>query len=221
MIAFVAALSLLLFLGTWQLKRGLDKSRIEARLATQSNQYTWVSQKPETWEVLEHTLVEIQGSLVEDKIFLLANRVHRGQVGHEVLQPFRLGDGSYLMVNRGWTNQSTEVEGLSSEINTDSIKLRGDYYIPQPGFTLGEANSDELWPRVIQYFELSNLALASGYELEPGMVVLEENGPISLTRIWKPTVVDSSRHFGYAFQWWGLAVTLMVFGFIWRKQRNT
>ena len=220
---FLVGLALLLTLGAWQLTRGLEKKDLETKLAERGGQYTLIDSKPETWRGIDHQLVELEGEWILDKYFLLANRVHQGQVGYEVYQPFRLTDDSYIMVNRGWVSQQESKALVGESVGDGKHQIKGHLYIPQAGFTLGPAmmNEDKIghhWPKVMQYFDQAAISEALSYNVSSPVLVVDEASPASLVRIYQPTVMGSNRHFGYAFQWWALALTLVVFGLIWRNQ---
>ncbi len=108
----------------------------------------------------------------------------------------------------------------------DRVTVKGQLTIPETGFTLGPAFTDQsAWPRRIQYFDRAGLAQALGFDLAPAVLVIAPGESQALTRIWKPYTMNATRHIGYAAQWWGLAVTLIVFGIIWlkssRKQQSS
>jgi len=218
---FFVALALLLFLGAWQANRGLQKKALENTLAHRNPQYTEISRKPETWETLDQQLVTLNGQWRLDKSLLMDNRVHKSRLGYEIYTPFELKqDGAIVLVNRGWLSveQSRRAENFIYQGLGEST-VSGHLYFPEPGFTLGEATTARnSWPKVIQYFDQSQLSEALGEKISPAVLVLDREDPMSLTPIWKPYAMNAHRHFGYAVQWWGLALTLLVFGAIWRKQ---
>src|SRR5690606_10585179 len=53
--------------------------------------------RADTW-----TPVELTGEYLVEETLLVRNRPRDGVTGFEVLVPFRLGDGTVLIVNRGW-----------------------------------------------------------------------------------------------------------------------
>jgi len=166
------------------------------------------------------------------------------------------GDDTVMLVNLGWstdvqtlpgTGMSTGADGNitgghgdpplrnagdgtdGNAVGTgaaDRVTVRGQLTLPETGFTLGPAFTDQsAWPRRIQYFDRAGLAQALGFDLAPAVLVIAPGESQALTRIWKPYTMSATRHIGYAAQWWGLAVTLIVFGIIWlkssRKQQSS
>ncbi len=218
-VLFLAGLLLLLSLGGWQWRRGVEKAAVEAVLEDAvGGDYITFNHAPANWRRVAYRPVRLRGRWLGQKHFLLANRVHRGRAGHEVFTPFQLaGDGAVLLVNRGWVGADDEIsDGVGDEVG-------GQLYLPEKGFTLGAAyvppSTDQPpWPKVIQYFDAPALSAVLGVELQPAVVALDANHPGGFVRIWRGLAMTSTRHFGYAVQWWGLAATLLVFGVIWRRR---
>ena len=226
-IMFFASLSLLLALGGWQWRRGLDKAAIEA-VENSSNQIAApiiVAHRPPDWAALAYRQVQLQGAWL-GRDFLLANRVYRAQAGYEVFGAFQLADRSVLLVNRGWVADPADVS------RPTSTQVSGQLYLPQRGFTLGAAITDtKTWPRITQYLDLPAMsaALAPSLDmpldmpldtppdinLQPAVIVIAVDHPDALIRIWRAVSMTASRHYAYAVQWWGLAAVLSVFGYIW------
>ena len=115
-VVFFLSLSLLLSLGGWQWHRGLEKAAIEKLIGPQKNspknqsaknQYTTIDRAPPNWSALAYRQVRLEGGWRTGRVFLLANRTHRGRLGYEVFSPFQLaGDGATLLVNRGWVERA-------------------------------------------------------------------------------------------------------------------
>ena len=227
-VVFFLSLSLLLALGGWQCHRGFEKAAIEKLLERSANQYITVDRAPPNWSALAYRRVRLAGNWIDDKHFLLANRVHRGQVGHEVFSAFRLADDdSVMLINRGWVgrdfwNENSAIDVFQKNLNTERqnpLAIRGQLYVPQRGFTLGAAyRAQEGWPKVIQYLDVAEMETPLGIALQPAALALDSNHPAVFTSIWRAGAMSATRHFAYAAQWWGLALTLIVFGVIWRRQ---
>lgn len=219
---FFSALLLLLMLGGWQLSRGFEKVAIETRVSNKQESLLTIDRAPSGWDDLMYRQVRLQGIWRAEHTFLMANRIYRGSVGYEVFSPFQLEDQSTLLINRGWIADHDTLVGdaLASESQTP-VEIFGQLYPPKKGFTLGAAihsSNTVKWPMTAQYFDLAALSSALGVTLQPVALVLPPNHPETYQRIWQAYTMNSTRHFGYAAQWWGLAATLIVFGIIWRRQ---
>ena len=222
-IVFFLSLSLLLTLGGWQWRRGLEKAAVETLLARSSDQYITIDRAPPNWSGLAYRRVRLQGRWLPDRVFLLANRIHRGQPGYEVFSPFELaGDDATLLVNRGWIESAAALQtNPSAQAETAQAEATGQLYLPKKGFTLGRAYDPDAapqWPKVIQYLDAPALSAALGTALQPAALALDSDHPGVYARIWQAYAMNATRHYAYAAQWWGLAATLLVFGFIWRRQ---
>lgn len=231
-VVFFLSLSLLLSLGGWQWRRGLEKAAIEKLLEDSDNeygrQYITLDRAPPNWSELAYRQVRLEGGWRAGRGFLLANRIHRGRPGYEVFSPFRLaGDGATLLVNRGWIDRAgaSATNTLTTDL-PDHAGIKGQLYLPKKGFTLGPAYNEQpddppAWPKVIQYFDGAALSAALGTALQPAALALDADHPGAFARIWQAYTMTATRHYAYAAQWWGLAVTLVVFGMIWRRQSTS
>lgn len=231
---FFMSLLLLLSLGGWQWRRGAEKAAIETLLEETSpdgrrdqhtTQYITLDRAPPNWSEMAYRQVRLEGRWLGARIFLLDNRIHRGRAGYEVFSPFQLaGDRATLLVNRGWVEraEASAIDALTAGL-PGMAAPGGRLYLPKKGFTLGPAyiGSPRAQPgqsKVIQYFDAPALSAALGTALQPAVVALDPGHPGAFAPIWRAHVMTSTRHFGYAVQWWGLAATLMVFGVIWRRR---
>ena len=212
---YFLSLTLLCALGGWQMLRGMEKVRIESRIAESDGVVEHLDHRPQDWDSLAYRQVGLQGEWL-DRMFLLDNRIHQGRAGYELFAPLMLGDQALVMVNLGWLSRTDLEADLPPFEQLDgSASITGQLYLPQKGFTLGPPSHDDLsWPRVIQYLDFEYFSDSLGKGVEPAVLVAD-NANLGTVGIWQPMAMDSSRHFGYAVQWWGLAAVLVVFGFIW------
>ena len=222
---FFLCLLLLLSLGGWQWRRGVEKAAIEALLDDAPNHYITLARAPPNWSALAYREVRLQGEWRSPApLFLLANRIHRGRPGYEVFSVFQLAaDNATLLVNRGWIALADATAHSLRAAPTHPPAVTGQLYLPQTGFVLGPAHRQPpgeppAQPIVIQYVDIDALSPLAGGDLQPAVVALDTAHPAAFERIWQPYTLTKARHFGYAVQWWGLAATLLVFGFIWRRQ---
>ena len=96
----------LLFLGSWQVIRGLEKQDIwEKYSLNQSKAPINISKISDGFqENFSYRTVFLRGSYADRSVWL-DNRIYRQTRGYEVFTPFISQDGRVFLVNRGWTDR--------------------------------------------------------------------------------------------------------------------
>ena len=219
-ILYMLGLGLLSGLSVWQYKRGLEKQEI-ALLIAETGQVQ-LSEVPLDWTGYVYRQNILEGRWLDSRSIILENRVYKQRVGFEVLTPFQLsGDGSWMLVNRGWVATTGEA---AIQAESGLVRLEGTLYLPEKGVALGETilpeviNSEQ-WPKKGLYIDLKVFSEVLGEDLAPAMLVLNQDDPSAFVRIWKAAVMPAAKHFGYAIQWLGLAITFLIYGVIWFRRR--
>ena len=147
--------------------------------------------------------------------FLLDNRSHAGLPGYEVLTPLRLSGERVLLVDRGWvafTGSRARLPDITLR-DPGPLSLTGRLdNLPVGGLALGHAApaADGGWPKVTSFPQLSELAAALKHPVEPWMLLLDPTTADGYVRQWQPPGLPPLRHWAYAIQWWGFAVTLVI-----------
>jgi len=220
---YFMCLGLLLYLGFWQLERGLEKARVEQKVSVASVQSIQIEASPPSWEGMNYQNVELSGQWDYKHTFLLNSRIHKGVSGVEVLTPFVLeGDASVVLVNRGWIAKTDLPLLDDTGIRSNETMVVGQIYQPSKGYTIGPSYTDRSsWPVTIEYIDHAAISKLLEKELALSILVMDSDSSV-FTRIWKPYVITAQRHYGYVVQWWGLAIVLIVFGLIWiRSPKNS
>lgn len=224
-VAAVPALALLLWLGTWQVQRGLAKEDMLAERA--AARQAEPRPLPPTGEAVERAygqLVEVRGHYEGRRQILLDNQVRQGRVGYRVWTPLRLEDGRLVLVDRGWVplgeDRSRPPRPGAPE---DERTVRGLWRdLPEPGLRLaapGACEQDD-WPRVLNYPRHDQVACQYEAPVANGLLLLEEDAPGGFARDWDEGGVPPVRHYGYAVQWYALALTLVVLFVILATRRD-
>jgi len=235
---FAAAL---LSLGTWQMKRAAEKSTI---LAAADRAQASEGVEPGALGDLsvaakQHSRVTFSGSYEPSRQFLWDNRVHKGRAGFEVITPVRTAAG-LVLVNRGWVvlgssrtalpNVSLGADSLGTSVTIDGLFSR-----PSKGLISGEPFDPAApWPRVMQFFDYAAMERALGEPVLAGVVQPQKVGDNTnneqltaeqvhtefYTPNWEPTAaIGPVRHYGYAFQWYAMAVTLTILFIVYNTKR--
>ena len=209
----------LLWLGLWQLDRASQKQDLDARFFAQ------LQQEPakldgnivdsvfhsEAWR---YRRVTGSGRYLA-RHFFLDNRTYRGVAGYQVLTPLEIEHETDLgvIVNRGWIPLGSSRRTLPTiSVPDEIVVLRGHSRIPGESFLLGEAGyRSDAWPRVVQNLDLAQMEKALRIRLLPFVVELDPEEQHGFERHWQPYGgLRPERHRAYAFQWFALALTLVV-----------
>jgi len=198
-------------LGTWQQKRASEK------LVLEQQHRTAMPLSLESAMQKEHRFssVNVGGRYDTNRHILLDNQIWQGRAGVYVFTPFFTNQGKILLVNRGWLPLAADRKTLP-HIPTPKLEtvLTGMLNKPPvPGRMLGAADQvqKEQWPQLVTYLNLSNISSSLDAPLEDWVIQLSESDPDGFEgRDWKPVFLSSSRHKGYAFQWFALVAACIV-----------
>jgi len=207
-------LGLLLWLGFWQLDRASQKRALLAGYA-QGREGTVIQLEANlrSFDGLHYQRAKVTGQYDAARQFLRDNRTYNGKAGYHVLTPFMLRDsGTAVLVNRGWIPIREDRSHLPDPVvGSDRRSLTG--LIKRPSgkeFMLGNEESRQGWPYRIQRVQTEQLARELGYPLLPVILLLDDNQSDGFVRDWHPLTFGPERNVGYAVQWFGLALALLV-----------
>ena len=159
--------------------------------------------------------VRVAGEFDAAHQFLLDNISRGGAPGYEVLTPMKLGDGSHILVNRGWVPFSGYRERLP-DVSLDVAalprfvtgRLSG---LPVAGLAAGRAPpADGPWPRLTSFPDMDQLARSLGAPLPPVVLLLDADSGPGYLREWRPPGISPERNFSYAVQWWSFALLALA-----------
>ena len=209
----VLFLLILLFaaLGTWQATRAVEKEATE----NQHMNAGTLSLSEAITKNSRFSRIEASGHYDASRHILLDNQVWRGRAGVYVFTPFHTNAGPTILVNRGWLplppDRATMPEILTPQ---QEIVLKGMLNIvPVPGRVLGAADQlqQDVWPQLVTYLNLADISDSLETPLQTWIIQLSKSEQTGFDgRDWKPVFLSSSRHKGYAFQWFALALTGFV-----------
>jgi len=204
-------------LGMWQLDRAEQKHdalvEFESRgLATQVNLNQSIVGDSSALEGYRATAT---GHYISANI-LLDNQLHQGRAGYLVYSVFELdGRSRSILINHGWIPARADRQP-AHEFKTAIGNMRLEGRLSKPpamglrltGSDLIERLADNSWRvQAIDFTELSN---SLGEDLLFVTLQLEDAVPAGFVRTWTSPASDEARHWGYAFQWFAMAVAVMV-----------
>lgn len=215
-------LPILIGLGYWQLQRAEEKrvlrTQYEQRMIHSPLSLPNLATLPDP----RFYPLQVRGHFDNEHLFFLDNKIVQHQIGYEIVAPFIPTDGSAaILVNRGWVamGKNRQTLPIIPPIAAE-ITLTGLIDVPQPGFKLGaNAENQQGWPRRVQSVIIADLAKQVGYPLRP-FILLQNSDETSYPRGWTPLNVTPTRHLGYAFQWFALALALLFIYFVVNTHRE-
>ncbi|MES2217835.1 MAG: SURF1 family protein [Pseudomonadota bacterium] len=201
---------LLCQLGVWQLHRYHFKKNLLATYEQRVNTAPQVFTKLIDSKDLQFQHVVVNGTYQAADTMLVQNRVRDGQVGFEVITPFKIaGQPKLLLIDRGWVKSPPLfAQQLLANIGsvTGVIKLLNEYQ-----FILGKnILQPDVTPLVMQKIDTAAISAALHREVYPFVLQLDSNADQGFVREWSLTNIHPERHMGYAVQWFLMAAVLMI-----------
>ncbi len=228
-LAALAGFAVTLSLGFWQLSRAAQKEALQAAIKAQNglpalNMSAFGPGRD--LAPLVHRNAVLRGTWLAAQTVFLDNRQMDGKPGFFVMTPLRLeSSGGVLLVQRGWVQRNFTDRAQLPQVPTPQGVVEVAGRIAPPPSKLYEFNAAAAGP-IRQNLDLAGFRVETGLPLldvsllQTGKTGGEADG---LQRDWPEANLGVAKHYGYAFQWWGLAAliaTLYVWFQIVRRIRN-
>jgi cytochrome oxidase assembly protein ShyY1 len=217
-IPFLAAIIVALIalsLGNWQSRRAEEKQRLASEQTLQAALPPLDMQSLNEGKVPAYfRSVQLTGSFIAQWPIYLDNRPYQGKAGFYLLMPFKLKDSEkILLVMRGWLPRDVQNRVQLPTIPTPEGVLQLEGKVRESvGHVMQLGSEPALQSGVIrQNFEVAELSKASGLKLENFIIEQTSDVDDGLIRDWPQPSLGMEKHRGYAFQWYGLAVTALLF----------
>lgn len=218
-------------LGRWQLSRAAQKEALQAEIDQREHlPAVEVANLLSGNTAMEHRRVVLQGRWLADQTVFLDNRQMNARPGFYVVTPLQLDPGpGVVLVQRGWAPRNFEDRKQLPPVDTPAgvVRLTGRI-APPPSklFEFAGADSErgagQGHSRIRQNLDLDAFRTRTGLALAP-LTVLQTGAPSEgLLREWPVVGTGVEKHYGYAFQWFGLcsliAILYVWFQFIRRRK---
>ncbi|MGE4073312.1 MAG: SURF1 family protein [Lysobacterales bacterium] len=213
-------------LGLWQLQRADEKQQLlEAIDRAESENAVDLATALAGGEDLHFRAVTARGRFLPDRQILLDNQIRNGEPGVQVFVPLQLdGGGQMLLVDRGWLPWRDRARSLPvANVDSESVAVEGLLLsAPAAGLALG-AEVRQQWPLLVTRIDLSDLERRLQ---QPLLDLVLEDRQTPRAQSLRSGMLPPERHRGYALQWFGLSLTvIIIFGVLairsWRARSTT
>lgn len=201
-------LPLLLALGVWQLQRAGEKEALLQQWQLQATTLAWPEQVNQG--LANGQPVTLSGHY-GDRSWLLDNRTRDGVAGYEILTLFEPTEGPAVVINRGWLRAPASRERLpvfptpATEVIVEG--RLADFPVPP---VLANAGPSQGWPRRVQALQQSAVEAEAGTVANRVIRLTGSDQPGAFRADWQPDRMGPQTHYGYAVQWFSLALALVV-----------
>lgn len=223
MLAVLALLPLLLYLGFWQLGRGEEKRVMLAQYAERRAGEPLSIEQLAAMADPAWRRVQLAGHYDAAHALLLDNSLREGKTGVELIQPFQdQRSGQWLLVNRGWLPWPDRRTAPTFDTPAQAMTLNAWVYVaPGATFQLHADPAGANWPRLVTAVEPSKLWAELGRDGFAHELRLA-SGPSAYRLDWPVVAMGPEKHLGYAVQWFAMAATLasLLIYLAWRTHRK-
>ena len=202
-------------LGQWQTRRAAEKLAIEANLKAREVESPVVLDTGiRTAEDVEFRRVKVRGEFVTAWTVYLDNRPYKGSAGFYVMTPMKIVDSNlHVLVARGWAKRDVADRAKLPPIPTPAgtVEIEG-VARRTPGHVLQLGTAESLQRgAIVQNVDTSQFERATGLRMQPFVIEQANDMQDGLVRDWPRPSMGVEKHQGYAFQWYALAVTALMF----------
>lgn len=206
-LACLATMAVTASLGDWQLGRARQKldqqagiERQTAMPAVSGEQLTGMRDLGQAM----HRAAVLRGTWVPRATVFLDNRPMAGQAGFYVATPLRLsGSDAAVLVLRGWAPRDAQDRARLPEVPAFEGEVEVQGRLAPPPSRLFELGEEAQGP-IRQNIDIASFARETGLALLDLSLLQTGEAPDGLRREWPRIAADVHKHYGYAFQWFGL-----------------
>ena len=217
----LAGMGLTASLGRWQLSRAAQKEAITQARSAQAalpeldgRTLAQTGLGVSVPEALLYRRLALKGEWLGEHTVYLDNRQMHGRPGFYVLTPLRLqGTDTVVMVQRGWVPRQFQDRTALPAIDTSAgeVTVHGRL-LPWPSkvYDFGEVEDGPIRQNLI----FDDYRLQTRLPLPMLSIQQTDADDQGLQRTWPEVASGVEKHYGYAFQWFGLSA-LMALLYVW------
>jgi surfeit locus 1 family protein len=200
-------------LGQWQLRRAAQKEALQSAIGARDNlpllDNRGLTAEKNPVNVL-HRQAILKGTWRAEHTVYLDNRPMGGKTGFFVVTPLALdGSEQVILVQRGWVPRDFTDRTRLAPIATPSapVTLRGR--IAPPPSKLYAFKGVESG-RIRQNLDIAAFSAQTGLPLLDVSLLQLDAASDGLLREWAAPNLGVDKHYGYAFQWFGLCGLVLI-----------
>ncbi len=174
----------------------------------------------EDLDSLQYRRVDATGVYDSSQEVLIRSQVELGQAGFHVITPLVLGDGTAVLVNRGWVPLTMDQPPVDAAPAPGEVTVEAWVHLTQTRPPLGPeepAGHLDVFNRV----DIDRISQQVDEPLAPVyLVAMGEKGPDLPIPVDLPDFTDEGPHLSYAIQWFAFAVIALVGFFFLLRSRG-
>lgn len=200
---------LLIGLGAWQLDRAGQKQNMLDSWKKEALNLSW---RDLVARGLDSGRPVVLTGKYGQQTWLLDNRTRDGLPGYEIITAFHPVEGPPVLINRGWVQAPRTRDQLPKVQTPEGVfKLAGrlsEY--PEPPVLTSSSKMNTGWPRRVQSLprDVANKDVSGLPEVVVKLADTDQPGAFRAD--WAPNIMGPQTHYGYATQWFALALALTI-----------
>ena len=219
-LATLVTMALCIKAGLWQYNKAEARQALQTQLNASLNHPPvaltdkLIADKITDLENLRYRRVKFTGIYETRFQVLLDNQVENTVAGYHVFTPMQVeGSQVYVLVNRGWIKAGSDRKPPVVIAPQGKQEIEGDIGLPAAKFFTLETPpaEDGKWQPVWQNLDMQRYIKSVPFAVYPFVVRLDAKSKSGgFVRNWPEPGNRVSMHLGYAYQWFGFALTLLV-----------
>ncbi len=212
-------------LGQWQLGRAAQKiayqQQLDERAAMPALTAADLQRLPSDVFSLQYRQVELRGEWLPAQTVYLDNRQMQGRPGFYVLTPLRVTAAAAdspanvltVLVQRGWVARNFQDRAALPVVDSPAgaVLVQGRLAGQPPRLLeLQSTAAEQGASQIRQNWDTDSAARALSQPVVPLTVVQTGAGSDGLLRDWSVVGSGVEKHYGYAFQWFGLCSLIAI-----------
>lgn len=204
----LVATGLFIGLSLWQISRADEKRSLQALMDARFQQPAMPYRGGALdMDIMQYRTLVVQGRFQQEGQILLDNVIRDSKPGYEVITPFRLESGAWLLVNRGWIAQGPSREKLPQIYTPEQpLELTGRADRPRSRPVVGGDSplqgSSDSW----LYLDTDFYRQRTELTVPDFILLLDPNSPAGFDRQWPVFNAKVGMHIGYAIHWAAFAL---------------